>query len=585
MSTAVLETSKIEEHLSHIPEAVDSDTYRRLVSAVLRATGGDVEEAVKHLNAWSEESRDGLYRSDLKRYADEDASLSDLAREHRDDPANPSRSAEKKSEEDHLLEIVQDVEVFKAPDGSAHASFSSEGARRTARIDGSFFEDYLREQYFRSQNSAVSDKAISRVTKSLGAKAAFGDAEYPVYLRVAEKDGALYIDIGDDSGEAFKVTAERWSITSTPPVRFIRSPGMGSLPRPVQSGDLGPLRSFLPNVSTEDYSLILAWMVYALQPKGPYPILAITGEQGSAKSTITRLIGSVIDPAQMELRSLPGTGQDLAIAAENSWVLSFDNMDAPTNTISDALCRLSSGGGFATRTLYSNREESIFYAARPMIFNGITSLFKRPDLADRSIQIELEPIRPQDRKTEDALWSEFDAQRSTIFGGLLSALSTALANHDSVQLQALPRMADFAQWAVAAESAFPVPAGTFVAAYDENREQASRKILDEEPLARFIYDLVHEHKNRRWKGTTQELMDLVAEREEKYLNASFMSSIQKFTSTRDRIIPELKRMGIEYEVVNKRDRTFAFYLMEEPARTDNPPIHERPEARSSLKSA
>jgi hypothetical protein len=146
-------------------------------------------------------------------------------------------------------------------------------------------------------------------------------------------------------------------------------------------------------------------------------------------------------------------------------------------------------------------------------------------------------------------------------------------------------MADFAQWAVAAETAFPVPAGTFLDAYEENREQASRKILDEEPLARFIYDLVHEHKNGRWEGTTQELMDLVAEREEKYLDAPFMRSIQKFTSVRKRIIPELQRVGIMHKMVNKRDRISAFYLMEEPARTDNPPIHERPEARSSLKSA
>ena len=63
-----------------------------------------------------------------------------------------------------------------------------------------------------------------------------------------------------------------------------------------------------------------------------------------------------------------------------------------TPWLSDALCRLATGGGFGTRQLYSDDEESLFEARRPVLLNGIEEVAVRGDLLDRSLIVTLSPI-------------------------------------------------------------------------------------------------------------------------------------------------------------------------------------------------
>ena len=127
---------------------------------------------------------------------------------------------------------------------------------------------------------------------------------------------------------------------------------------------------------------MLAWLIQALRPQGPYPVLILQGEQGSAKTTIERMLRALVDPSTAPLRTTPRNEHDLYIAATNTWVLAFDNISNLQPWLSDALCRLSTGGGFTTRTLYENREQELFDAMRPVILNGISDVATRPDLFD-----------------------------------------------------------------------------------------------------------------------------------------------------------------------------------------------------------
>jgi hypothetical protein len=49
--------------------------------------------------------------------------------------------------------------------------------------------------------------------------------------------------------------------------------------------------------------------------------------------------------------------------------VALDNLSDIKPWLSDCLCRLSTGGGFSTRTLFENDEETIFNATRPVILN------------------------------------------------------------------------------------------------------------------------------------------------------------------------------------------------------------------------
>src|SRR5205807_197923 len=118
------------------------------------------------------------------------------------------------------------------------------------------------------------------------------------------------------------------------------------------------------------WTLLVGWLLGAFSPHGPYAMLALHGEQGSAKSTTARILRSLIDPNTSDLRSEPRNARELMIAATDGWVLAFDNLSDIQSWLSDALCRLSTGGGFATRQLHTDDEEVLFDAQRPLLITG-----------------------------------------------------------------------------------------------------------------------------------------------------------------------------------------------------------------------
>ena len=175
----------------------------------------------------------------------------------------------------------------------------------------------------------------------------------------------------------------------------------------------------------------------------------IAGEQGAAKTVLTKILRTLIDPNAAPTRAPPRKERDLMIAANNGHVLAYDNLSGLPSWLSDALCRLASGGSFAIRRLYTDCDEVLFRAARPAILNGIEDIVCRSDLADRAIFLALEPIADDHRRMERELWREFEVVRPRILGALLDAAAHGLRRSSHVRLERSPRMADFALWATA----------------------------------------------------------------------------------------------------------------------------------------
>src|SRR5262249_36585210 len=151
------------------------------------------------------------------------------------------------------------------------------------------------------------------------------------------------------------------------------------------------------------WMLLVGYSCACVRPQGPYPVLVEVGEQGSAKTTLGTLVKQLIDPNKAALRSEPRDERDLMIAASNGWVVAFDNLSYLPHWLSDALCRLSTGGGFGTRQLYSDDEERLFDAKRPVLLTSIEDVVTRGDLLDRSLFLELESIEEEKRRTEEEM--------------------------------------------------------------------------------------------------------------------------------------------------------------------------------------
>jgi hypothetical protein len=283
---------------------------------------------------------------------------------------------------------------------------------------------------------------------------------------------------------------------------------MKALPEPGRGGSIAALRSFLNVQSDADFALVVAWILAAMRDKGPYPALVVSGEQGSAKSTFSSIVRALLDPNTAPLRALPREDRDLFIAATNGHVLVFDNVSGLPAWISDTLCRLATGGGFAVRQLYSDQDEVLFDAARPVILNGIEDIVTRPDLADRAIFLTLAPIPEDRRRPEAELWASFEAERPRILGILLDVVVEGLKRLPATRLPRLPRMADFAVWATACETSL-WPAGTFGSAYCGNRDEAIAGVIDADPVAAAVRAMIA--AQTEWTGTASDLLDALGE--------------------------------------------------------------------------
>src|SRR5262249_54677454 len=230
-----------------------------------------------------------------------------------------------------------------------------------------------------------------------GPEAPFDGRGRAAHARGGALDDRLYLDLGDKAWRAVEISAAGWRVIANPPVRFRRAGGMQPLPVPVAGGSGETLRSFLNVRSDTGFVLVGALALAVFATRGPDAVVALSGEQGSAKSTFSAILRALLDPNTAPLRALPREDRDLFIAATNGHLLAFDNVSGLPAWISDTLCRLATGGGFAVRQLYTDQDEGLFHAARPVILNGIEDIVARPDLADRAVFLTLEPI-PEDRR-------------------------------------------------------------------------------------------------------------------------------------------------------------------------------------------
>lgn len=411
-----------------------------------------------------------------------------------------------------LLGLTATVDLWHDANRTAFASYTVAGHRENWPVKGREFRMWLAGEYFRATGLAVKSSELEDNVRIMEARAVNEGPENVPWLRVGRAGANLYVDLADPAWRAIEITATGWSVVGKPPVKFVRSSSMRPLPEP-EAGDLiETLRRFVNVKADADFVMVVAWLVAALRERGPFPILALNGEHGSGKSMTSRMLRSLVDPSAAPIRSPPREDRDLLVSTGRSWVLGYDNLSGVPAWFSDALCRLATGGGFAARQLHTDADEVIFEAQRPILLNGIPELTDRADLADRMITIRLAAIPEAARRPEDEILAEFEAARPRILGALCDAVSAALRRVDEIRLSRLPRMADFAKWATAAEPGLGLDDGEFLDAYDANRRDVTASAFEADPVAVAIRGMVTAAAfPDGWEGTPTALLAALGE--------------------------------------------------------------------------
>jgi hypothetical protein len=414
-----------------------------------------------------------------------------------------SENLEWQSKADRLIGLALDagLEVFHDPDQQGWASVRVDNHWENYPIRARAFQLFLLRTYYLDTGECPGAQAIRTAAELFEARALFDGQECPLHLRVAEHGGRLYLDLCDRAWRAVEIDVEGWRVVDRPPEKFRRTRGSQPLPEPERGGSLEELRPFF-NVDHHGWILIKAFLVAALRPGFPLPILVAKGEQGAGKSTACRVISSLIDPRTSALRGVPREVRDLVAAARNSWLVCFDNLSRLPEDLADAACRLATGGGFGGRQLYSDHDEAIFDATRPLVFNAIPDLGSaRPDFLDRALIVEFLSIKPEIRRDEAQFWREFSERQPRILGALLDAAVAGLRNLPQVRLDRPPRLADFALWVSACEQALSMQPGEAMAACQANCGAARALALEASPLYQPLAELAREG----FTGTVAEL--------------------------------------------------------------------------------
>jgi energy-coupling factor transporter ATP-binding protein EcfA2 len=473
------------------------------------------------------------------------------------------------------MAYAADIELFHTPDREPFAVIPADGHRETWPIRSSGFRLWLRRLFHLTTDTTANKQAVEEALATLESHAQFEGDEQPVHLRLAEWEGRLYLDLCDQSWRAVEITPDDWRVLDQSPVHFKRTRGMHALPMPVRGGALDTVREFL-TVDDDGWRLIAAWLVNTLRPDRPFPVLALHGEQGSGKSTQCRMVRGIIDPNTAALRACPREERDLLLAALNGWIVAFDNVSKIPEWLSDALCRVSTGAGFGTRQLYTDSEEFLINAKRPILLNSIEEVAVRGDLVDRTITVTV-PVMETARRTEEDLWRAYDLERPAILGALLDVAVGALKALPRVHPSRLPRMADFGRWVTAAEPSLGWAPGSFLEVFAEQQGLAVVTTLESSLIPAPLRALLHAAPDGRFEGRVSDLLAQLRNHVEDrvLLDRAWPRDAIRLSGELRRLAPALRRGGrqqcddcedaiqVKFPKRTGRSRRVVLYLLRE----------------------
>lgn len=559
---------QLDQVLADLATIGDPDARLRRVHEVIADLAFSATRAVEqrwrhrivdagHIRAgdWREVYRDARQRADAARESDE-----------RDQSTPPPQSQAEllaaMAAAGWTFHRTDEGEPIALPAGDGpRVAISLRGSRSSLRAE-------LAAGYLRRHGRPPSSNALADVLAALEGQCLLADP-IPVDLRVARQDGITWLDLGRADGQAIRISPHGWKPTAEYPVTFRRTRLVGELPEPVPGGDLHQLRHLL-GIPTSVWPALVAWLVAALIPDIPHPVLALTGEHGSAKSTRTRMLVRVLDPSPAPLRTAPRDVESWAVAASASWMVALDNITRIEPWLSDALCRAVTGDGLVRRELYTSTDVSILAFRRVIALNGIELEGMRGDLADRLLRVELDRIGDHSRRQDADVEREWHAAHPHILGGLLDLAVQVLAQAPHVRLDSYPRMADYARILATVDH---ILGTNGLAEYLDQRRSLASEQVEYDPVAAAIRKLVD--NVGQWQGTAGELLqELTPEHSPK----SWPTTPHAMTARLKRAAPALRgAAGIDVDRLGPTGKTRArlwqikFAAGETSATSERPP--------------
>lgn len=450
------------------------------------------------------------------------------------------------------LSFLDDVRLLRDEVGVGYAQI---GARDFVPVKSTAFKHHVTLGLFNDKGLTPDDNTLKAVVNYADALASQTERE-AVWLRFGQTGATRYLFLADDACQVVEIDSAGWRVVDDPAVVFRRG---DCLPMPVpQKGELSELTEFL-NVDDDEMPFLLAWMVTAIYfPGQACPIALLDGPAGSGKSSALRTIIETIDPKVGAQAGEPKSEDDLFSAAYNAGTVSGDNFSSIAK-ISDALCRLSTGGGIRKRKLYTDFESVSMTAKRPILIAGIDPTFYAADLSERIVRIRLH--RPEEYLNDMQFESMLTEKRARFTGAVLDLVVECINNADKIDYHG-SRFATYCRVGEVIARRLGNGDGWFIEQLQAKHTEEMADLEYSDSVFEFLTRQISSSgvNDTRWEANSKQLWESMQEQ----INLEHLKvprddvprSAKGMGSRVERAIPMLKQHGIQ--VRRGARRTFIF---------------------------
>lgn len=430
--------------------------------------------------------------------------------------AEPPESKPKTLAEEAVEQIKAQNTLFFDQQQEPYIALDKKGGR-VIKLMSKEFERWLRNFLIKKYKRFQGLDAVVDIIRTMLVYEAETSGEYhELSTRLCRTDDSkgnpveIVYDVGDGT-HAISIKPEKWSIQNVP-IAFLHHQHQKPQCLPERHGDcsLEALRPLLSEFKDDrEWLVVMAYICSLYVPDIPKPLLCISGDMGSGKTLTARRIVDLVECSSLE-SGLPAirNGQELMRLANKNACLFLDNLSNISTSLSDELCRISTGASLAKRSLFTNDEDWICEVCRPVIITGIPStLVQREDLADRAVPLKVSRISETKRKTQSELDAEFAKLKPYLLGSVYNILSKALKLLPSVRLERLPRLADWYVLSyVVCESMDGHTGQEFVEAYKFILDRQTEIAVESSLVAQACRLLTSQ--TGTWEGTASQLHEI-----------------------------------------------------------------------------
>ena len=394
-----------------------------------------------------------------------------------------------------------DIELFHDQFNKPYISLN-EGGRRIMKLNSSVFKNWLISTAWKKLETAPANATVTTATSVLIGEACNDGKLYKLHVRVAWHEGYVWYDLGN--GSAVKINEKGWHVEQNPPILFYRFPHQEVQVTPQEGGNITDVLKMLNLKNEGEQLLFLVALVSCFMPNIAHPVLVSHGPQGSAKTSLHKVLKSIVDPSAIDMLTSPKEMREFIQVAAHHWVICLDNLSHLPDWLSDALCKVCTGSGFSKRELYTDDDDVIYNFKHIVGLNGISLVATKPDLLDRSILFAHEMILDKQRMKEKVLTDMLAQRKPLILGAIFEILAKSIALKPSINIDNPPRMADFAEWGCAITIVMKRNQEDFLTAYKHNIEQQHDEALEASLVGTAIFRFMEDRGE--YEATATELL-------------------------------------------------------------------------------